>query len=74
MFFSGFSERDKKEITVEDVIPEEFVELLNVVYPSHKPITGNFVGYWKLRVAGVLLERTPFSRQRRVSAGTGRQI
>lgn len=40
LFFSKFSERDKKEITVEDVILDEFIELLNVVYPSHKPVTG----------------------------------
>ncbi|VDK80849.1 unnamed protein product, partial [Anisakis simplex] len=39
MFFSRFSEREKKEIAIEDVILEEFVELLNVVYPSHKPIS-----------------------------------
>ncbi|KAH7693549.1 BTB/POZ domain-containing protein, partial [Aphelenchoides avenae] len=45
MFFSGFSERDKKEIPVEDVIPEEFIELLNVVYPSHKPITADNVEF-----------------------------
>ncbi|VDN39822.1 unnamed protein product, partial [Gongylonema pulchrum] len=38
MFFSKFRERDKKEITVEDVILDEFLELLNVVYPSHKPL------------------------------------
>lgn len=40
MFFSKFSERDKKEITVEDVILDEFIELLSVVYPSHKPVSG----------------------------------
>lgn len=40
MFFSKFSERDKKEITVEDVILDEFLELLSVVYPSHKPVSG----------------------------------
>jgi hypothetical protein len=40
MFFSKFSECSMKEIPVEDVILEEFIELLNVVYPSHKPITG----------------------------------
>lgn len=41
MFFSKFSERDKKEITVEDVILDEFIELLSVVYPSHKPVSGD---------------------------------
>lgn len=41
-FYQKFSERDMKEITVEDVILEEFIELLNVVYPSHKPVSGVF--------------------------------
>jgi hypothetical protein len=45
MFFSRFSERDMKEIPVEDVIPEEFMELLNVVYPSHKPISADNVEF-----------------------------
>lgn len=31
-----------KEIPIEDVILDEFIELLSVVYPSHKPISGNF--------------------------------
>lgn len=39
LFFGKFSERDKREIPVEDVILDEFIELLNVVYPSHKPIS-----------------------------------
>ncbi|CAJ0962624.1 unnamed protein product, partial [Mesorhabditis belari] len=39
MFYSNFSERDKKEVTVEDVIFDEFIELLNVVYPSRKPVS-----------------------------------
>ncbi|VDN51133.1 unnamed protein product [Dracunculus medinensis] len=45
LFFSKFSERDKKEITVEDVILDEFIELLNVVYPSHKPVTAENVEF-----------------------------
>uniref|UniRef100_A0A914C9G7 BTB domain-containing protein n=1 Tax=Acrobeloides nanus TaxID=290746 RepID=A0A914C9G7_9BILA len=45
LFFSKFSEREMKEIPVEDVIYEEFVELLNVVYPSHKPITADNVEF-----------------------------
>ncbi|VDM48949.1 unnamed protein product [Toxocara canis] len=45
MFFSRFSERDKKEIAIEDVILEEFVELLNVVYPSHKPVSAENVEF-----------------------------
>ncbi|VDK53109.1 unnamed protein product [Anisakis simplex] len=39
MFFSDFAERDKEEIVIEDVILEEFVELLNVIYPTHKPVS-----------------------------------
>jgi len=45
MFFSKFSECSMKEIPVEDVILDEFVELLNVVYPSHKPITAENVEF-----------------------------
>uniref|UniRef100_A0A1I7XHI6 MATH domain-containing protein n=1 Tax=Heterorhabditis bacteriophora TaxID=37862 RepID=A0A1I7XHI6_HETBA len=45
LFFSKFSEREKKEIPVEDVILEEFIELLNVVYPSHKPISTDNVEF-----------------------------
>lgn len=45
MFFSKFSERDKKEIPVEDVILDEFIELLNVVYPSHKPVSAENVEF-----------------------------
>ncbi|KJH45953.1 BTB/POZ domain protein, partial [Dictyocaulus viviparus] len=39
MFFGEFSEHDKCEIPIEGVILDEFIELLNVVYPSRKPIT-----------------------------------
>ncbi|KAI1721579.1 MATH domain-containing protein [Ditylenchus destructor] len=45
MFYQKFSEREMKEIPVEDVILEEFIELLNVVYPSHKPITADNVEF-----------------------------
>jgi hypothetical protein len=45
MFYGSFVEKDKKEIPIEDVILEEFVELLNVVYPSHKSITTKNVEY-----------------------------
>lgn len=45
MFFSRFVERSMSEIPVEDVILDEFVELLAVVYPSHKPITQENVEY-----------------------------
>lgn len=42
MFYSEFAERDMDEIPVKDVILEEFVEMLNVIYPSHASITCNF--------------------------------
>ncbi|CAI5441504.1 unnamed protein product [Caenorhabditis angaria] len=45
MFFSNFKEREKKEIVVEDVVFEEFIELLNVVYPSHKSVNGENVEF-----------------------------
>lgn len=45
LFFSKFSERDKKEICVEDVILDEFIELLNVVYPSHKRVSAENVEF-----------------------------
>ncbi|CAB3404146.1 unnamed protein product [Caenorhabditis bovis] len=45
MFFSNFSEREKRKIKVEDVIFEEFVELLNVIYPSHRPINAENVEF-----------------------------
>lgn len=40
MFYSNFVEHDMKEVPVEDVILKEFVEMLNVVFPSHAPVTG----------------------------------
>ncbi|VDK17666.1 unnamed protein product [Anisakis simplex] len=45
MFFSDFVERDKDEIVIKDVIIEEFVEMLNVTYPSHKPVSNENVEY-----------------------------
>jgi len=45
MFYSNFIERDKKEIPVEDALLDEFLELLHVLYPSHKPITVENVEY-----------------------------
>ncbi|KAK0425658.1 hypothetical protein QR680_009305 [Steinernema hermaphroditum] len=45
MFFSKFSERTMREIQIEDVLLEEFIELLNVVYPSHKSITAENVEF-----------------------------
>ncbi|TKR93936.1 hypothetical protein L596_008297 [Steinernema carpocapsae] len=45
MFFSKFSERTMREIQIEDVLLEEFIELLNVVYPSHKNISAENVEF-----------------------------
>uniref|UniRef100_A0A1I7Y2H8 BTB domain-containing protein n=1 Tax=Steinernema glaseri TaxID=37863 RepID=A0A1I7Y2H8_9BILA len=45
MFFSKFSERTMREIQIEDVLLEEFIELLNVVYPSHKSISAENVEF-----------------------------
>uniref|UniRef100_A0AC34RPW0 BTB domain-containing protein n=1 Tax=Panagrolaimus sp. JU765 TaxID=591449 RepID=A0AC34RPW0_9BILA len=45
MFYSNFAERDKKEINIEDVLLEEFLELLHVIYPSHKPVSVENVEY-----------------------------
>jgi hypothetical protein len=45
MFYSNFVEKDRKEIPIEDVMLDEFLELLNLVYPSHKPVTAENVEY-----------------------------
>ncbi|GMT29189.1 hypothetical protein PFISCL1PPCAC_20486, partial [Pristionchus fissidentatus] len=45
MFYGRFEERDKDEISIEDVLSDEFQELLNVLYPSHKPINCDNVEY-----------------------------
>uniref|UniRef100_A0A0M3IUL2 BTB domain-containing protein n=1 Tax=Ascaris lumbricoides TaxID=6252 RepID=A0A0M3IUL2_ASCLU len=40
IFFAEFSRcRDKREVHIDGVLLEEFTELLDVIYPSHKPIT-----------------------------------
>uniref|UniRef100_A0A8R1HZ86 BTB domain-containing protein n=1 Tax=Caenorhabditis japonica TaxID=281687 RepID=A0A8R1HZ86_CAEJA len=38
LFFSKFSESSQNEITLEDVIHSEFVDLLNLIYPTHKSV------------------------------------
>ncbi|CAA91323.1 BTB and MATH domain-containing protein 38 [Caenorhabditis elegans] len=45
MFFSNFQEREKTQVELEDVVLEEFRELLHVIYPCHKPITSDNVEY-----------------------------
>jgi len=45
LFFGEFRERDLNEIPLEDVILEEFTELLHVIYPSHKGITAENVEF-----------------------------
>ncbi|GMR54684.1 hypothetical protein PMAYCL1PPCAC_24879, partial [Pristionchus mayeri] len=39
MFNSDFAEKNKQEIELKDVDRAEFIELLNVIYPSNKKIT-----------------------------------
>ncbi|GMR55285.1 hypothetical protein PMAYCL1PPCAC_25480, partial [Pristionchus mayeri] len=39
MFFGEFAEKDKEEVEIKDVVYEEFVDLLKVIYPGHSPFT-----------------------------------
>ncbi|GMR54566.1 hypothetical protein PMAYCL1PPCAC_24761, partial [Pristionchus mayeri] len=45
MFYGDFSEKDKKEIELKDIKKEEFLEMLNVIYPPHKKITDQSVNF-----------------------------
>uniref|UniRef100_A0A0K0EEW2 BTB domain-containing protein n=1 Tax=Strongyloides stercoralis TaxID=6248 RepID=A0A0K0EEW2_STRER len=45
MFYSNFAESNMKSITLKDVNIDEFIELLEVIYPSHKPISKINVGF-----------------------------
>ncbi|GMT29637.1 hypothetical protein PFISCL1PPCAC_20934, partial [Pristionchus fissidentatus] len=45
MFFGDFVEKNKEEIELEDVSYEEFIELLNVIYPSERQVTVNSYKY-----------------------------
>lgn len=47
LFYGEFRERDMEEVPLEDVILEEFTELLQVIYPSHKKVTGIIVVYFE---------------------------
>ncbi|CAL2047067.1 unnamed protein product [Caenorhabditis brenneri] len=38
MFYGGFEENSKKEIVIEAVAYDEFVDLLNLIYPTHKTV------------------------------------
>lgn len=38
MFYGNFAEADKEEVEIRDVAHEEFVDLLNLIYPTHKII------------------------------------
>ncbi|GMT02021.1 hypothetical protein PENTCL1PPCAC_24195, partial [Pristionchus entomophagus] len=40
MFYGNFDEKDKKEMELKDVNRDEFIEMLNVIYPSNAMITG----------------------------------
>ncbi|GMR54663.1 hypothetical protein PMAYCL1PPCAC_24858, partial [Pristionchus mayeri] len=46
MFFGEFVEKDKKEIELNDINREEFLEMLRVIYPSHKKITDDNVSFF----------------------------
>ncbi|GMT29419.1 hypothetical protein PFISCL1PPCAC_20716, partial [Pristionchus fissidentatus] len=50
MFFGSFDEKNKREIELKDVKHEEFVQLLNVIYPSFENVTGYSV-YAVLKLA-----------------------
>ncbi|GMR54746.1 hypothetical protein PMAYCL1PPCAC_24941, partial [Pristionchus mayeri] len=39
MFFGEFAEKNKEEIELKDIDSKEFLEMLNVIYPSYKKIT-----------------------------------
>ncbi|GMT29910.1 hypothetical protein PFISCL1PPCAC_21207, partial [Pristionchus fissidentatus] len=45
MFYGDFVEKNKKEIEIKDVGYDEFVELLNVIYPSFQKITDDNVEF-----------------------------
>ncbi|GMT29356.1 hypothetical protein PFISCL1PPCAC_20653, partial [Pristionchus fissidentatus] len=45
MFYGDFAEKNKEEIELNDVRYEEFIELLNILYPSDKKITVDSVRY-----------------------------
>lgn len=45
LFYGEFRERDMEEVPLEDVIIEEFNELLQVIYPSHKKVTAENVEF-----------------------------
>lgn len=42
LFSGDFAENAMPEIPIEDVNPYEFMELLELLYPRDKPITGIF--------------------------------
>ncbi|GMT29415.1 hypothetical protein PFISCL1PPCAC_20712, partial [Pristionchus fissidentatus] len=43
MFFGNFDEKNKRDIELKDVKRQEFVQLLNVIYPSFADVTGDTV-------------------------------
>jgi len=44
LFHSEFAEKGSGEIDLPGINYDEFTELLRVVYPCHKPITGEYFG------------------------------
>lgn len=45
LFYQKFVENGKEEIVLEDVKYEEFIDLLNIIYPTHKTIDKTNVGH-----------------------------
>ncbi|GMS97456.1 hypothetical protein PENTCL1PPCAC_19631, partial [Pristionchus entomophagus] len=43
MFFGNFEEKDNEEVEIKDVVYEEFVDLLNVIYVRSMEITDRTV-------------------------------
>lgn len=42
MFYSNFAEKTQAEIKIDDVTHSEFIDLLNVIYPTHMLINSKF--------------------------------
>ncbi|GMS96738.1 hypothetical protein PENTCL1PPCAC_18913, partial [Pristionchus entomophagus] len=45
MFYGNFNERNKKEIELKDIDCKEFIDILNLIYPSYNKITNENAEY-----------------------------
>ncbi|GMR31438.1 hypothetical protein PMAYCL1PPCAC_01633, partial [Pristionchus mayeri] len=43
MFFGDFAEKEKEEVEIKDVLYEEFLDLLQLIYPQSLEITGRSI-------------------------------